>query len=128
MGSRRMIAAGIVGLLICATCNGSIIYVDDDATGANDGSSWKDSYIHLQDALTAASQGDEIHVGQGTYCPDRGTGLTLGSREATFHLVDGVTVYGGFRGVTMQDPHIRDVDKYKTILSGDLNTDDLPQW
>ena len=31
-----------------------IIYVDDDATGADDGSSWQDAYNFLQDALADA--------------------------------------------------------------------------
>jgi len=41
-----------------------ILYVDDSATGANNGSSWCDAYRYLQDALTAArTQGaTEIRV------------------------------------------------------------------
>lgn len=46
-----------------------IIFVDDDAPGANDGSSWADSYYYLQDALYIAVSGDEINVAQGIYKP-----------------------------------------------------------
>jgi hypothetical protein len=45
-----------------------VIYVDDDAAGANNGSSWVDAYRYLQDALAAARLTDkpvEIHVAQG---------------------------------------------------------------
>ena len=35
------------------------IYVDKDARGANNGSSWKDAYNYLQDALADADSGDE---------------------------------------------------------------------
>ncbi len=33
----------------------SILYVDDTATGADNGSGWCDAYVFLQDALAAAS-------------------------------------------------------------------------
>ena len=47
-------------LLITAPCwtETSYIYVDADAVGANDGSSWTDAFIHLQDALAVATSGD----------------------------------------------------------------------
>ena len=53
-------------------------------------------YPTLQDALVAASNGDEIWVVEGTYKPDRGGGQTLGDRGATFQLKNGVAIYGGF--------------------------------
>jgi probable HAF family extracellular repeat protein len=112
-----------------------IIYVDDDATGANDGSSWTDAfnclqawadaYNYLQDALTAAYSGDEIRVAQGIYKPDRGLGITPGDREATFQLINGVTLKGGYAGFGEPDPNAQDVELYKTILSGDLKGNDV---
>jgi len=111
-----------------------IIYVDDDANGANDGSSWPDAYNYLQDALTAAWSGDEIWVAQGIYKPDQGAAVTPGDREATFQLIDGVTLKGSYAGASsgdaastdfgQPDPNARDIQLYETILTGDLNGDD----
>ena len=46
-----------------------IIYVDADANGLNDGSSWTDAFNDLQGALSVALPGDKIRVAQGTYKP-----------------------------------------------------------
>jgi predicted outer membrane repeat protein/parallel beta-helix repeat protein len=105
-----------------------IIFVDDDATGANDGSSWADAYNFLQDALAVASATDVIKVAQGIYKPDLGGGNTAGDKQATFQLINGVTIEGGYAGVFESQPNNRNVAKYETILSGDLNGDDGPDF
>jgi len=110
---------------LCTSTFGKIIYVDYDATGANDGSSWENAYVYLQDALAAATGGDEIRVAQGIYKPDLGGGNTSGDRRATFQLINGVTLKGGFAGVDELDTDVRDFEAYETILSGDLNGDDV---
>lgn len=109
----------------------TVLYVDDDATsGANNGSSWADAYVYLQDALLdAATNGvtSQIWVAAGTYKPDEGGGQTLGDRTATFQLQSGLAIYGGFAGfeTTLDE---RSADSNATVLSGDLMGDDLPNF
>lgn len=69
------------------------IYVDVDATGDDNGTSWADAYTDLQDALYYASSGDEIWVAEGTYYPDL---ADLGNQDLSFDLVADVKVFGGF--------------------------------
>ena len=119
-------ALGIV-LGWCLACDGRILYVDGTAAGVNDGSSWTNAYRYLQDALAAAKAPDkpvEIRVAQGLYKPDLGTGITPGDQAATFQLLNGVTLKGGYAGAAAPDPNTRDIELYETILSGDLKADD----
>jgi len=109
-------------------CQARTIYVDADANGLNDGSSWPNAYKFLQDALSDANSSPkpvEIRVAQGIYKPDQGAGITPGDRDATFQLINGVTLQGGSAGFGEPDPNSRDIETYKTILSGDLNGDDV---
>jgi hypothetical protein len=107
---------------------GKIIYVDADASGANDGSSWADAYNYLQDALSNANTAPkpvEIRVAQGTYWPDQGAGIVPGDPKATFGLINDVSVKGGYAGFGRTDQDTRHVKFYETILSGDLNNNDI---
>jgi len=92
------------------SATGTVIYVNTDASGANNGESWTDAFNFLQDALAVATSGDEILVAQGIYKPDEDTDNPDGSgdRAATFHLENGVAINGGFGG--------------ETILSGEIGT------
>lgn len=96
-----------------------IIFVNDDATGLNNGSSWDNAYARLQDGLSDAINGDEIWIASGTYKPAD----MNGDREATFQLVAGVNVYGGFAG-TEATLGERAATGNEVLLSGDLNEND----
>jgi regulation of enolase protein 1 (concanavalin A-like superfamily) len=109
---------------------GPAVYVDDSATGANNGTSWADAYTSLQDALSFKSlsgSGAEIWVAAGTYYPDEGSGYTDGDRMAAFQLRNNLTIYGGFAGDEPADFDVdeRDIDGNPTILSGDIDKDGL---
>ena len=97
-------------------------HVDDDAPPGGDGLSWDTAYRFLQDALTTATEGSEIRVAQGTYTPDPG------NREESFLLVNGAALQGGYAGLGAPDPDERDIERYETILSGDLLGDDGPAF
>ena len=107
----------------------TVVYVDADATGANDGTNWPNAYNFLQDGLADANSTGvckEIRVGSGIYAPDSNSSHPngTGNRYATFKLVNGVSVKGGYAGFGAPNPNVRDIELYETILSGDLAGND----
>lgn len=122
---RRLMA--VCAVLLCApvVVGQTIIYVDDDATGADDGTSWVDAYTNLQTAIATAQSvtPSEVRIAEGTYVPN--------SASEFFMMHNDVALLGGFAGAYQPgpgppDPDDRDIDVYVTILSGDLNGDDGP--
>ena len=106
----------------------NVLFVDDDAAGAGTGMTWNDAFTDLQQALEAIAskenfQFNEIRVAQGDYTP----APPSGNRAATFQLINGVAVKGGYAGIIDPNPNTRDAELYATILSGDLNGDDTPE-
>ncbi|MFN4254245.1 MAG: right-handed parallel beta-helix repeat-containing protein [Saprospiraceae bacterium] len=91
-------------------------YVDVDATGANDGTSWEDAFTNLQSAVNIAYAGDVIWVAEGTYYP-----TSDGNQGVYFLLQGGVKIYGGFDG-TEDELTDRVLAGNETILSGDIGT------
>ncbi|MCB0646443.1 MAG: DUF2341 domain-containing protein, partial [Saprospiraceae bacterium] len=95
-------------------------FVDSSAVGGlNDGSSWENAFLTLQDALDQCDA-DTICVAKGTYYPDQGGGNTEDDRSAFFELKGGLTLLGGFPtgGNGPREPSCN-----PTILSGDINMD-----
>ncbi len=97
-----------------------VIYVNQNATGANNGTSWEDAFTHLQDALAVACTGANIRVAAGTYRPDQGSGYAPGNRSHAFVLKNNVALYGGFPNSGNPGWNDRDWTANETILSGDI--------
>ncbi|MEM7512866.1 MAG: right-handed parallel beta-helix repeat-containing protein, partial [Bacteroidota bacterium] len=93
----------------------SILYVDIDANGEDDGSSWENAYTDLQEALAVARACEnvqEIWIAEGMYLPTDDLNV-----EISFELVEGVSMYGGFNG-TETSLAQRDWTLHPTLLSG----------
>jgi hypothetical protein len=106
------------------------VYVDVNAPGSNNGTSWENAYKNLQDALKDANISPccgEIWVSAGTYRPDSNSADPNGSgdRNATFSLINNVAIYGGFPpgGGSWKTRNLNSI-RNKTILNGDLKGND----
>jgi predicted outer membrane repeat protein len=92
-----------------------VIYVDANATGNRDGTSWANAYVTLDPALTAASNPltggpREVWVAQGTYVAGQ------------YSLSPGVELYGGFAGGEIARSS-RDIQAHPTIFTGGAGRD-----
>lgn len=97
----------------------TIIYVDKDATGMNNGVSWASAYTSLETALDSNTvTGAHIWIAEGTYTP---------SYLSSFHIRYGEKLYGGFNG-TETSVSQRNSFMYETRLSGDLNGNDSTNY
>ena len=121
-------ALSIVGVVLAIASSaqaGGPVYVDESATGpVHDGSSWCSAYLDLQQALAVAGAFTEIRVAQGVYQP----APAGGSRDAAFAVPSGATLMGSFRGCGTPNPDARDFLLYATVLSGDLDNNDGPDF
>jgi len=126
----KILLTAAVLLLCCQSgfVQAKVIFVDIRRPAGGDGTTWQKAYSYLQDALTAAVSGDSICVANGIYKPDQGNGLTPGDRSASFRLKEGVAILGGYAGYNAPYPDEHNTTKNKTILSGDLNWDDEPNF
>ena len=93
------------------------LFVDQDANGMGDGSSWLNAYTDLAMAIDSASANAEIWIAQGTYLPGD-------SNSSTFSLTQDLQLYGGFDGTEILRSE-RDPVLHPTILSGDIVGDDV---
>ncbi|MBK6833507.1 MAG: T9SS type A sorting domain-containing protein [Bacteroidetes bacterium] len=102
------------------TINAQTTYVNINATGANNGTSWADAYTDLHSATYNTTSG-EIWVAAGTYVPTRSfTGnIPANNTQKTFRIVNNVKVYGGFNGTETLISQ-RNWKTNITVLSGDF--------
>lgn len=95
----------------CASIrSGNILYVDPDAHGQNNGSSWADAFTEIQSALGAAASSagtDQLWIRKGKYAvQDKG-----------LRLPPGVQLFGGFSGGEKYFDQ-RNPKKNLTLLNG----------
>lgn len=115
-------------LFLCSApfLHANLYYVDDDAPAGGDGSSWLQAFQDLQDALDAAVASDIIKVGAGHYKPSARLNPS-DPRTATFQMKEDVAIIGGYAGYALpSNPDTWDVEKYVSVLNGDVNGDDQP--
>lgn len=96
------------------------IFVDQNATGSNDGSSWTNAYTNLQTAIDMALIDDQLWVAAGVYKPS----INIEPDSNYFLINKKIEIYGGFFG-NESNINERDWNTNFTILSGDINGDDL---
>ena len=112
-----LILLATVNLKAQSVPNLSTIYVDAEAAGSNEGTSWNDAVTDLNVALNMAASiiaehasYPEIWVAEGTY---KGDAVSA----SAFTMVEGVNVYGGFAG-TETSLEERNYETNVTILDG----------
>ncbi len=91
------------------------VFVDADASGANDGSSWDNAYTSLQDALDASET--DVWIKTGVYKPEALNGYIY------YEVNSPKNIYGGFAG-TESSIDERDISSNPTNINGDINDDD----
>ncbi|MBL8877993.1 MAG: right-handed parallel beta-helix repeat-containing protein [Phycisphaerales bacterium] len=100
----------------------TVIYVRQGAPPGGDGATWETAFNRLDDAIELGEYDGpvEFWVALGTYTP----APPGGNRNEYFQAASGMRFLGGFAGFeTSADQRRPDV--YVTVLSGDLNGDDL---
>ncbi|MBC5834204.1 T9SS type A sorting domain-containing protein [Flavobacterium sp. F372] len=98
---------------------GQTIYVNQNATGSNNGTSWANAFVSLQTALTSVTTTNKtIWVAAGTYKP------SPSNRETSFTFnYSGTSIYGGFIGTETLLSQ-RNSNANITTLNGDLLSND----
>ncbi|HEX4480239.1 MAG TPA: choice-of-anchor Q domain-containing protein [Rudaea sp.] len=114
--------AGFAVLQFGSSC-AAVCYVNGNATGKNDGSSWVNAFVHPQFALLTGCK--EIWVAKGVYTPaGKGSDPTF-----SFDISPGTKMYGGFAGdESSVDQRLPSINQ--TVLSGDVdhNDTDTGDW
>ena len=97
-----------------------IIYVNQNATGANTGLNWEDAFTTFRAAAEAAIRGDSIFVAAGTYSPVSDFDNIFLEARRTYRFGFPVSIFGHFAG-TENDPDERDLNNpdHETIFDGE---------
>ncbi|MCB9261889.1 MAG: T9SS type A sorting domain-containing protein [Flavobacteriales bacterium] len=98
---------------VFASVGQSILFVDSDATGTGNGTSWTNAFTSIDSAFYYYKSGDSIWVKEGIYKPS-------GNSSSSFIPPNGVQLFGGFTG---KESNFKDrpIDNF-SILDGDIGT------
>lgn len=96
-----------------------IIYIDADATGSNDGSSWNNAYSNLRDALVSSNDNEEYWIAEGTYFITNTDDI-----NSYLAVTSSIEVYGGFSGNETERSQ-RDWATNPVVWSGNIGDPDL---
>jgi hypothetical protein len=97
------------------------IYVNKEATGANNGSSWENAYTELSTALNNYPPGATVLIAKGTYYI-----TTTNDPTAQINLSDAISIYGGFAGFETS-LNQRNWQEHPTIISGDIGVEGVDE-
>ena len=109
-----------------------IWYVDKDASGAGNGSSWADAYTTIQPAIDAAypDGGGEVWVAEGVYDEAR-TSIVHPAPDdvntGSLMMRDNVDLYGGFDGTETLRTE-RDWGAHETVIDGTTSREGSPAY
>jgi hypothetical protein len=115
---KKLLLSLAIALVSVSSFAQTTVYVNQAATGTNNGTSWTNAYTSLRIALLNATANSQIWVAAGTYKP------YVNSRADFFNInTGGLKIYGGFAGnETALNQRI--FGSNETILSGDINGND----
>lgn len=114
-----VLAAAVLATGLISPVYAAVFYAEPGGTG--NGTAWNNT-AELRVILTSGqlNDGDQVWAKTGTYYPTDGD-----DRSASFQLVSGVKIYGGFKEFTASTAlGSRDPETHVTILSGDIGAAD----
>ena len=116
----KNLLSAIMLFIVIINCKSQIVYVNQTATGLNNGSSWQNAYTDLSTGINSTVSG-QIWVAEGTYFPttDLNGQVPSDPKLKTFKLKLNIAIYGGFSGIET-DLTQRNWLNYPTILSGNI--------
>lgn len=114
---KKNILFSVFFIVFAITAHGTIRYVTPSGAGALDGTSWANAFpgTSLQAAIDASAVNDEVWVAAGTYYT-----TTTTSRNISFSMRNGVTIYGSFVGTETLISQRTLTNGLTSILSGEI--------
>jgi len=89
--------------IIISPASAAVIYIDQNAAGAQDGSSWANAFTTITAGLAASASSDEVWVKSATY-------------HEAITMKEGVALYGGFPPEGTPTFNERDWNAHRTII------------